>query len=644
MDFQYTDKEQKVEHVVEIDRGLATRIHIFYPMDKTLSVVPSEAVTLEPINDEAQKPQQLGEGVDAKVFDVCLNAKTGILSVSKEGVDGSVEQPPLVITFNELPKKMSDSAAKGKDTKDKNAKKLQKICEHVESMMDTEVADQAAQEINIRNAVTVGAAATLIKGIEERHPKLDFVHLYGNEHLIYLLPGGSGTSPERKLLRQLYDIVAVAAGENYPDLKIPDRAGVALIQRCCHLIYLGEKPKVDRAAKAEEAAKAREAKKEDERKAHEAFLAGMTPEARAKYNDAEAAKAAAQAAAKKEREAARRAEKKARDKKAAETHEEKVVAGVNTMAQLWATNTEPLTLTGTSYEISIKEDGMSALHDLILQGVSTRLTIKHMVDGFGPLCDNMEHNYTLHYFKHVLLNKCKTSAKKAGKNPDAPANDFFKDWLAFVLVRLVGNNWKDTCHTENTTGVLRVPAVSEGHLEEFMKWSPEDMENWGKKMEDPAFMLNQLEKTPLHPQMKAIFDNVSKYMVKPVMTEEILDTWNKNNKMFEARTLKESVSRSYQLEKAKAFKVSGPADLLSPFGVFDQDESDVKTSRTKMKRAETVFENAPANTDETKRDKLKRAYETAFAEHKAAVERLAQKRSMGLKDFVDRKKVGPEHE
>lgn len=573
-----------------------------------------------------------------------------MMSVDEQPVASSIAPAPPANKGDPrraLPKPKSDSAAKGQVTKEENTKMAQEICEQVQRMMDTTVEDVEQKNINTESAVIVGAAAKLITDILELYPKLDMKIFYGTEDLNYLLPEHVSTKTSRQALRSFYGIVHVAARDTYPKLVADrDSSSLAMVRRCCHDIYLKEKEKMDNAAKMEEAAKARAAKRAAEQKAHEVFLDGMTPEDRAKYDKAEAQKKADMATAKKERAAASRAEKKARDKKAAETHEENVVAGVNVMAQLWASNTEPLTLTGTSYEISINEEDMSALHDLFLQGVglSTRVTINHMVDGFGPLCEDMEHKHTLYYFKEVLLNKCKTTAKKACKNPDAAANDFFKDWLAFFLVRLVGNGWKDTCHTENTTGVLRVPAVSEGHLEEFMKWSQEDIDEWGKNMEDPAFMLTQLEKTPLHPQMQAIFDNVSKYMVEPVMTKKILETWNENNLKFQARALKESVSRTYQLEKSKGFKVSGPADLLSPFGVFGEDESDVKTWHRKMKRAETVLEHAPANTDETKRHKLKRAYDNAFAEHKAAVERLAQKKSMGLKDFVERRKVGPEPE
>jgi len=217
--------------------------------------------------------------------------------------------------------------------------------------------------------------------------------------------------------------------------------------------------------------------------------------------------------------------------------------------------------------------------------------------------------------------------------------------MKFFLVRLVGNSWNDTCHTVNTTtGVLRVPAVSIDNLAKLMKKSQEEMDTWAKDMEDPALMLDELRNTPLHPDMDAIFEKFSKCVELPFMTEEIVETWKKNKNMFKARVVRESVLRSYLQQKSKGKRCNGTADVLSPFGVFDQEESDVKTSLSKKKRAQTVLERAPENTDETKMHSLKRSYDNAFAEHKSAVERLEQRKSMGLKDFVDASKVVPEPE
>mgnify|MGYP004242148299 CR=1 FL=1 len=556
-----------------------------------------------------------------------------MMSVDEQPVASSIAPAPPANNGDPrraLPKPKSDSAAKGKVTREENTKMAQEICEQVQRMMDTTVEDVEQKKTNTESAVIVGAAAKLITDILKLYPKLDMKTLYGTEDLNYLLPEHVRTKTSRQALRSFYGIVHVAARDTYPELVAArDISSLAMVRRCCHDIYLIQKAKMDTAAKMKEAAKARAAKKAVAEQAHKAWLASMTPDDRANYDKAEAAKASA----KKTKAAEKRAAKATDKVKAAETHQENVVTGVGVFAQLGAKNTKPFTLTDTSYEISIKEDEKSALDDLFMQAVSDRLTINDMVDGFGPLIEDMEHKYTLLYFRDVLLNKCKTMAKKACKNPDAAANDFFEDWLAFFLVRLVGNNWKDTCHT---TGGLRVPAVSDVHLQEFMKWSQEEIDKWGKDMDDPTFMRTQLDKTPLHPEMQAIFDNVSKYMVEPVMTKEIVETWNKKKMEFQARAVKESVSRSYGLEKAKGFKVSGPADILSPFGVFDHEEGDVKTAHKKMKRAETNLERAPKNTDETKLAGLKRKYNEAVEEHKEAVNALAAKKSMGLKDFFER--------
>jgi hypothetical protein len=639
--FQYGKNEETVEKIVDIGSGSPTRIAIVYPLHTHPVIKPSGDVRLVEINDPEKLPE-LGEGEAAFVYDVFLHGEIGKLFVSEEGADGSGEQPRLGITFNALPKKKSDSAAKGIVTKNKNTEMAQEICERVESMMDTEVAGEEAKKINMRNAVIVGAAVTILNDIQQRHPKLDFTHLYGSEQLIYQLPDRSGTPAERKVLRQLYDIVYVAAVEKYPDLEKPDKASQALIQRCCHLIYLGEKPKVERAAKAEEAAKAREAKKAEELKEHQALLASMTPEERDKYEEAEAQERARKADAKKERAAARKAALKAQEDANAKAKKEKVVAGSRMFATLMSTDKVPFKCDKDgSYKILINEEDRKTLHGLFEQAVSTHLLPETMVGGFADLVPNIEHPKTITHFKKIQLNACQNMRTAARKGAAVGADDFFDVCMKFFLVRLVGNSWNDTCHTVNTTGVLRVPAVSNDDLAEFMKKSQEEMDTWAKDMEDPELIQVGLS-FPLHPDMEAIFEKFSKCVELPFMTEEIVETWKNNENKFKARVVRESVLRSYGQQKSKGKRLNGTADVLSPYGVFDQEESDVKTSRKSMKRAQTVLERAPENTDETKMHSLKRSYDNAFADHKAAVERLEQVKSMGLKDFVDASKVVPE--
>ncbi len=186
-----------------------------------------------------------------------------------------------------------------------------------------------------------------------------------------------------------------------------------------------------------------------------------------------------------------------------------------------------------------------------------------------------------------------------------------------------------------------MPAVSEDDFARFMKMSQEDMDQWAKNMKDPALMRIELGKTPLHAEMKTIFDKFSEFMVEPVMSKQIVEAWNKNSEMFRGEVLLQSVVRSYGLQKAKGKRLHGSADVLSGYGVFKKEEKAVDTSHNKMKRAKTAWEHPPKKADETKVQELKRKYDDAVVEHNKAVEILAKKKCTGLKDFVHGNKGGP---
>jgi len=602
------------------------------------------------------------------------------------GVMKSVDDQ-RVASSNTLPQALAPPKAtkedKVKATKDRNNWMAKEICQQVEKMMDTEVKDEEAKEINMQNAVIVGAAVTVINGILQRNPALDITILYGTENLIYQLPGRSGTAAERKVLRGLYDIiyvayeiVYVAALEEYPDLLKLDKAALALRQRCCHTIYQSEKAKMANAAEMEKRAEARGAKKAEEQQQLEAFLDSLTPDQKDEYDKKKAAeqvaakaKKAATDARSKAKAAEKRLEQKAQEEAAAQAKKEEVGAGIRMFANFMSTNTLPCTPDGAgSYKILINAEEIQTLHSLFEEAVSARLSIDEMVGGFAHLVPNIDHHNTIPHFKGILLNACqrmctdkkeeeekaflagmtpeqrdeydKKKAADACKGTAAVPHDFFNVCVAFFLVRLVGHGRNDTCHSAKAGGD-RVPAVSEDDFARFMKMSQEDMDQWAKDMKDPALMRIELGKTPLHAEMKTIFDKFSEFMVQPVMSKQIVEAWNKNSDMFRGEVLLQSVVRSYGLQKAKGKRMHGTADVLSGYGVFKQEERDVETSHNKMKRAKTAWERPPKKADETKVQELKRKYDDAVVEHDKAVEILAKKKCTGLKDFVEGNKGGP---
>ena len=615
------------------------------------------------------------------MFSALIDAAQDVLTDTQPVASSNTLPTPADAQALDTPKATKEDKVKA--TKDKNNWLAKEICAQVEKMMDTEVEDGEAKEINMQNAVIVGAAVTVIDGILQRNKALDITILYGTENLIYQLPGRSGTAAERKVLRGLYDIITVAyeivyvaALEKYPDLLKLDKAALALRQRCCHTIYQSEKAKMANAAEMEKRAEARKAKKAEEQQKLEAFLASLTPDQKDEYDKKIAAEQAAGKAKKAEKRleqkaqaAEKRLEQKAQEEAAAQAKKGEFGAGIRMFANLMAKNTLPCTPDGAgSYKILINAEEIQTLHSLFEEAVSARLSIDEMVGGFAHLVPNIDHHNTIAHFKGILLNACQrmcTDKKEeeekaflAGMTPGqrdeydkkkaadacngtaAVPDDFFTVCVDFFLVRLVGHGRNDTCHSTKAGGD-RVPAVSEDDFARFMKMSQEDMDQWAKDMKDPKFMLMQLGKTPPHTEMEAIFNKFSKYMVEPVMSKQIVEAWNKNSEMFRGEVLLQSVVRSYGLQKAKGKRMHGTADVLGVYGVFKKEEKAVDTSHNKMKRAKTAWECPPKKADETKVQELKRNYDDAVVEHNKAVEILAKKRCTGLKDFVHGNKGGP---
>jgi len=650
LQFQFGDV---AEHTVEIGRGTQNTITIIFRQDKTLEVESSGGVKLTEIQDPTEKPADLQGGDDFMVFGVVLDGDTGMVSVSEKGADGSGEEPRLEITFNaqELAPPKETKEDKVKATKEKNNNMAKKICDQVQKMTDITVEDEAENKVNAGNKVILGAAVHIITDILTRNPKIDIVQYYGTENLIFKLQEGASSAPLRKALRNFYGLVYVAAGDTYPELvENEGKSEIAMIRRCCHDTYLNEMVKMTRADAAKKRADEKQAKKE-------AWLASLTPAERAAHDETEAKNKAEKEAKSNANAVVKRAEKKAEQQAAANMQKQKVEDGAAKFALLMSTDTKPFTLTDKSYKIVIKEDEMGTLHDFFKEAVSTPLSIEDIVNGFSHLIPDMKHKKTIGYFKDVLLNKCQTMSMKACKNPDAGPDDFFKHCLAFFLVRLVARGPNDTGHSAKD-GVLRVPFVSDDDLAKFMEWEPHAMQKWGNDMKHSAFMLAQLEKTPLHGDMRAIFDNFSKYMVEPVMTGEIVQMWNENNKTFEAHVLTQGVLRSYQLQKAKENRVSGKAEILDTLGVFNKDTTDIQTLQTKATKAQKTLdahqnraennmrlvdgERVMKESDENKLVDLKRKRDEAVQKHTDAAENLTKKRSMGIGFFVETMKVVPE--